>query len=52
MGTLLEIGAVFHLLGCLDSIDTDSNRLKYDVLSLDGVHIGEPISSRQSENVS
>jgi hypothetical protein len=31
--------------------DTDSNRLQNDVLSLDGALIGEPISSRQSENV-
>jgi hypothetical protein len=46
----LEISAIFHPLERLDSIDTVANRPQNDVLSLDGAHIGEPISSRQSEN--
>jgi hypothetical protein len=29
-----------------DSIDTDSYRPQTDILSLDGVYIGEPITSR------
>jgi hypothetical protein len=41
----LEISAVFHPLERLYSMETDSNRPKYDVLSLDGARIGEPISA-------
>jgi hypothetical protein len=46
---LVKISAVFRPLARLESIDTDSNWPQNDVLSLDGAHINEPISSRQSE---
>jgi hypothetical protein len=35
---------------CSVCIDTDSNRSQNDVLSLDGTHIGEPISSHIDVN--
>jgi hypothetical protein len=45
-----QLSAIFRPLEWLDSIRFKSPQ--NDVLSLDGVHIGEPITSHQSENVS
>jgi hypothetical protein len=45
LGKITFLGNQRRPLERLDSIDTDSNRPQNDVLSLDGAHIGEPISS-------
>jgi hypothetical protein len=62
IGTLLDkhasfsnvksISSLYYTPWRLDSIDTDSNCPQNHVLSVDGAHISEPISSHQSENVS